>query len=127
MLFQPFFWNFSDAISILNGKCRLLKINVHHRAYEINVSFDNVIFDSTQEVANRYNFREADVPFILNYLNDAIWVDSFGTSDANTCVSLFYEKLERSFELFVPVFGSPSKPTTHPWNTRFRKSQGKGL
>jgi hypothetical protein len=38
-----------------------------------------------------------DVPTILDYLNDANWVDIFGTSDANTYVSLFYDKLERSF------------------------------
>jgi hypothetical protein len=36
--------------------------------------------------------------------SDDNWVDIFGTNDANTCVSLFYEKLERSFELFAPVF-----------------------
>jgi hypothetical protein len=83
-------------------------VNVPH------VSFDDVIFDSTQEVAKRYNFREADVPSILNYLNDAI----FGTRDANTCVSLFHVKLERSFELFVPVFRSPARSMTHTWYTR---------
>jgi hypothetical protein len=110
-----FFCNFTDDISILNCECPLLKLDVHHAAYEINISFDDVIFDSTQEFAKRYNFREADVPSILNYLNDANWVDIFGTSDANTCVSLFYEKLERSFELFVPVFRSPARPMTHPW------------
>jgi hypothetical protein len=32
-------------------------------------------------------------------------------------VSLFYEKLEMSFELFVPVFRSPARPMTHPWYT----------
>jgi hypothetical protein len=45
-------------------------------------------------------------------------VDIFGTSDANTCVSLFYEKLERCIELFVPVFRSTARPMTHPWYTR---------
>jgi hypothetical protein len=49
----------------------LLKPDVHHGAYEINVSFDDVICASTQEVAKRSNFREADVPSILNYLSEA--------------------------------------------------------
>jgi hypothetical protein len=99
----------------------------------LNVSFADVIFDSTQEVARRHNFREVDVPSILNYLNDASWVDIFGASDANTCVSLFYEKLERSFELFVPAFRFPARPMTHPWYmvhkriAEFRKSQGSGI
>jgi hypothetical protein len=31
---------------------------------------------------------------------------------------MFYEKLERSFELFVPVFRIPARPMTHPWYTR---------
>jgi DNA-binding transcriptional regulator LsrR (DeoR family) len=61
------------------------------------------VIDSTQEIAKRYKFKEADIPSILNYLNDANWVEIFCTSDANTCVSLVYEKLERKFELFVPV------------------------
>jgi hypothetical protein len=52
-------------------------------------SFEDGIFDSTQEVAKRYNFNEADVPSILNYLNFANWVDIFGTGATNTCVSLF--------------------------------------
>jgi hypothetical protein len=54
----------------------------------------------------------------LNYLNNANWVDIFGTSDAKTSVSLFYEKHEKSFELFVPVFGSPARRMTHPWYTK---------
>jgi hypothetical protein len=33
-------------------------------------------------------------------------------------VRLFYEKLEMSFELFVPVFRSPDRPMTHPWYTK---------
>jgi hypothetical protein len=66
----------------------------------------------------RCNLKEADVPSNLNYLNDANWVDIFGTSDANTCVSLFYEKLERSFELFFPVLRSPARLMTHRWYTR---------
>jgi hypothetical protein len=61
----------------------------------MTVLFDDIIFDSTQEVAKRYNFREANVPSILNHHSDANWVDIFGTSDANTSVSLFYEKLEK--------------------------------
>jgi hypothetical protein len=62
----------------------------------------------------RCNLKEADVPSNLNYLNDANWVDIFGTSDANTCVSLFYEKLE----LFFPVLRSPARLMTHRWYTR---------
>jgi hypothetical protein len=31
-----------------------LKLDVQHRAYEINVFFDDVIFDSTQELAKRF-------------------------------------------------------------------------
>jgi uncharacterized protein YajQ (UPF0234 family) len=54
-----------------------------------------MLANSTQEVAKRYDFKEVDVE--VDYLNDANWVDIFGTSDANTCVSLFYDKLERSF------------------------------
>jgi hypothetical protein len=106
---------YTNDISILNCECPLSKLDVHHRAYEIDITFDDVIFDSTQEVAKRYNFKEADGLSILNYLSDAIWVYIFGTSDANTCVSLFYDKLERSSELFVPVFRSLSRPMTHPW------------
>jgi hypothetical protein len=63
------------------GECPLLKLEVQHRAYEIIASFFDVIFDGTQGVAKRYNFRGADMFF-------------FGIS--KTCVSLFYEKLERS-------------------------------
>jgi hypothetical protein len=63
-------------------------------------------------------FKEADIPSILNCLSDANWVDIFGTSDPNTCVSFFYEKLEKSFEILVPVFRSPARPMTHPWYTR---------
>jgi hypothetical protein len=95
-----------------------LKLDVHHWAYEINVSFDDVIFHSTQEVAKRYNFTEANVPSILNHLSDANWVDIFGTSDANTSVSLLYEKLEKSFELFVTIFRFPARPITHLCYTR---------
>jgi hypothetical protein len=29
-----------------------------------------------------------------------------------------YEKLERGFELFVPVLRSSARPMTHPWYTR---------
>jgi hypothetical protein len=63
-------------------------------------------FDSTQEAAKRYNFKEAGVPSIFNYLNDANWVDIFGTSDAKTCVGLFYEKLERSLS-YLSLFLDP--------------------
>jgi hypothetical protein len=70
------FCNFPDDISILNWESPLLKLDHHHRAYEINVCFDDVIFDSTQKVVKRYNFRK-DVPSILNYFNDAKWVDIF--------------------------------------------------
>jgi hypothetical protein len=34
------------------------------------------------------------------------------------CVDMFYEKLERSFELFVLVFRFPARPMTHPWYTK---------
>jgi hypothetical protein len=50
--------------------------------------------------------------------NNANWVDIFGTSEANTCVKLFHEKFESSFELFVPVLRSPARLITHPWYTR---------
>jgi hypothetical protein len=69
-----FICNSTNDISILNCECPLLKLDVHRGAYEINVSFDEVTFDSTQEVAKRYNFKKADVPSILNYLNDANWI-----------------------------------------------------
>jgi hypothetical protein len=60
---------------------------------------------------------------ILNYLNDANWVDIFGTSDANTCVSLFYEKLERSFDLCVPVLRSSARPTRELLNLEHHKAR----
>jgi hypothetical protein len=63
----------------------------------------------------------------MYYPNDANWVDIFGTSDANTCVSLFYEKLERSFELFVPVLRSPARPMVHKKIAKLSKSQGTGI
>jgi hypothetical protein len=40
-----------------------------HKNGDFVASFEDGIFDSTQEVAKRYNFKEADVPSILNYLN----------------------------------------------------------
>jgi hypothetical protein len=48
-----FFCNFSDDISVLNCECPPFKLDVHHRAYEINISFDDVVVDGTQEVAKR--------------------------------------------------------------------------
>jgi hypothetical protein len=50
-LLDLIFCNFTDDISILNCESPLLKLDVHHRAYEINVSFEDVIFDSTQLIA----------------------------------------------------------------------------
>jgi hypothetical protein len=42
----------------------------------------------------------------------------FGYKRREQCVSLFYEKLQKSFELFVPVFRYPARPMTDPWYTR---------
>jgi hypothetical protein len=73
-----FFCNFCDDVSIKNFDFPLLKLDRHHRAYELVLDIDNINFNDTFDTALRYNFLKADYSSILNYLHRKKYISCSG-------------------------------------------------
>ena len=67
----------------------------------------------------KYNFNKANFVGINNYLLNVDWnvMRNLCSTDVDSCVNFFYDKITFAFDLFVPL--SPVKSTNHPpWYTK---------
>jgi Reverse transcriptase (RNA-dependent DNA polymerase)/Endonuclease-reverse transcriptase len=113
-----FFSNFSDDISVYDCEFPLLKLDIHHKAYELILDIDELHFKTTHEPVKQYNFSNAKFSEILNHLNSVDWDSAFRNANVDSCVDIFYDQLNYCIENFVPLISSPPNIKRHPWQTR---------
>jgi hypothetical protein len=118
-----FFCNFSNEIFISDQKSPLLKLDKHHKAYDIDISYDDFTFVENQETKTCYDFKRANMPAILNELTNTNWNLLFENLNVDSCIDRFYERLEDIFSQFIPTIRLNSKSTKkQPWQTRQLKN-----
>jgi hypothetical protein len=113
-----FFCNFESEIDVNTCDGPLLPLDRHHNAYKAFITTDEVVFDNSQKVEKRFDFKRAKYDSILTFLNDTDWKSLFDTDNVDECVEKFYSRLERAIELFVPPKTNRALAKKHPWYSR---------
>lgn len=100
----------------------LLPLDVHHKSYEFKFSLEQITFHEQKEKTKQFNFQKADIPAILEYLNNVNWQILFKDKNIDKCVNEFYSVLDTCLDLFVPTFSAPSATPSHPWQSKKLKN-----
>jgi hypothetical protein len=102
-------------VSVAYADSPMLKLDRHHRAYEIEMW---VCFEAMASRTQRYMFRMADCAAIVNELDEVDWFSLFSGKKMDCCVDLFYEMVWSCFERHVPM-RFPRGGRKLPWITGY--------
>jgi Reverse transcriptase (RNA-dependent DNA polymerase) len=116
------FTSIPDDVTVSECNSPLLPLDIHHKSYDFFISIDDLNFNDSQEKTKCYNFKKANVPEIINYLNNIDWDNAFSGKDVNVCIEKFYETLQVCFDSYVPVFFASRKKSKHPWQSKKLKN-----
>jgi hypothetical protein len=97
------FANAPVFVSVACAASPLLKVDRHHRAYEIEIWVCCCEFEAMESRTQLYMFRMADNAAIVNVLDDVDWFGVFSGKRMDCYVDLFYEMLCSCFERHVPM------------------------
>jgi Reverse transcriptase (RNA-dependent DNA polymerase)/Endonuclease-reverse transcriptase len=97
------FTNAPVDISVTNADSPLLKLDHHHKAYEIEMQVCCCKFEAAEIRTRRYIFRMADCAAIVSDLDAVDWFSLFSGKSIDRCVDLFYEMIWNCFERHVPT------------------------
>jgi hypothetical protein len=81
----------------------LLKLDRHHRAYEIEMRVCCCEFEAMESRTQLYMFRMADLAAIVNELDEVDWFRLLSEKRMDCCVDLFYQMVWSCYERHVPM------------------------
>jgi hypothetical protein len=114
------FANVSVDMAVEGAETHLLKLECHHKAYEIEMQICCCKFEAMEFGVKRYILKLADCVAnwrIVDELDAVDWCSLFSGRGVDLCVDLFYEAVWRSFERHVPTRYSGCEQKL-PWMTR---------
>jgi hypothetical protein len=85
------FSNSSTDVAIETSAEQLLKLDRHHRAYEVSVDISACRYEPCSVDKERYKFAGADCESICRDLDLIDWAALFSLKKVDQCVDLFYE------------------------------------
>jgi hypothetical protein len=95
----------------------LLKLDRHHKAYEIEMQICSCKFEAMESGFKLYRFILADCTAIVDELDVVDWCSLFSGRGVDQCVDLFYEMVWSCFERHVLTRYSGCEQKL-PWMTR---------
>jgi hypothetical protein len=89
--------------SVVGTETHLLKLDRHHKAYEIEMQICCCKFEAMKGGVKRYRFKLAKCGAIVDELDAVDWCNLFSGRGVDQCVDLFYEKVWSCFERNMPT------------------------
>jgi Endonuclease-reverse transcriptase len=96
------FSNSPNNITVENCENSLLKMERHHKAYEVILRTDICVCDAAPQDSKQYKFHLADCDKINSELNSIEWEERFRGMNVDSCVDLFYSIIWDIFDKCVP-------------------------
>jgi hypothetical protein len=85
------FTNVPADMAVEGVKTPLLKLDRHHKAYEIEMQICCCKFEAMESGVKRYRFKLVDCAAIVDELDAVEWCSLFSGRGVDQCVDLFYE------------------------------------
>jgi hypothetical protein len=84
------FTNVFVDIAVEVAETALLKLDRHHKAYEIEMQICSCKFEAMESGVKRYRVKLADCTAIVDELDAVDWCSLFSGRRVDQCVDLFY-------------------------------------